>query len=669
MPTAKYSTQISSAASQTVCPYWMFRCNNGYQCFPRYYLCDGWRDCSDGSDEWSWNCVSPSIRPSSTEQYSRMSSSIQQQFPCRYNEYRCRNGQCINSNSYCNGRYDCYDGSDEDNCHSRGNSTRCQKKLDLGFILDNSGSVGYSNFEQMKRFVKDLTDFYKIGREETRVSVMSYANYANIHIRFSTYFSDKSQFDNAVDRIQYTGGGTATSIALNMAYNYMFTIGYGARGPGFKKVLVILTDGHSNTGQVSGPALKLKNYGVVIFSVGIGHSLSMQELREMASDPVDQHVITLNSFSQLESLAGKMSSQTCNASHFQLFCDKDYMTAVFNREDLSKHVNIDNLYLRSRSRYCKASWNSTHVIVKTSLTGCGTVFSKNEQTLFFSNALSEVKQSHSGVITRNYLFRANMTCSYPRKRTVGPFSFSPAKERTLVVLSGKGNFSLSMNVFRRSDYRDSYTSQDYPVLKSLSDNLYIQYSVNTSNSDLVVRAETCRATPTNRPYDSPQYVFIDDGCDKDETIRHYTYGMSSVQRFSIQAFRFLSQHRFVYLHCDLVVCYRYDSNSTCSRSTSCPRRVRRDAADKPSDDASKKYALSFGPLMYRKKSTDKSSEGQTGVNTTLLGSLVGVGCLSLILIGALVIVIKRPRRHRSTVHPQTGVENKEAIEIQDLEYT
>ncbi|XP_028394860.1 ZP domain-containing protein-like [Dendronephthya gigantea] len=392
-----------------------------------------------------------------------------------------------------------------------------------------------------------------------------------------------------------------------MAYNSMFTSGYGARGPEFKKVLVILTDGYSNW-KVSGPSRKLKNYGVVIFSVGIGQSLSMYELREMASDPVDQQVITLKSSSQLESLAGKMSSQTCNASHFQVFCDKDYMTAVFDGGDLPKHVNIDNLYLRSR--YCKASYNSTHVIVKTSLTGCGTVFTKDDQTLYFSNTLSEVEQSYSGsdVITKNYLFKANMTCSYPRKRTVGSFSFDPAKERTLVVLSGKGSFSLSMDVFTSSNYRDSYTTQDYPVTKSLSDNLYIQYSINTSNSDLVVRAETCRATPTNRPYDSPQYVFIYGGCDKDETIRHYTYGMSSVQRFSIQAFRFLSQHRFVYLHCDLVVCYRYDSNSVCSRSTSCLRRVRRDAADKPSDDTSEKYALSFGPFMHGKESTDKSQK-------------------------------------------------------------
>ena len=84
----------------------------------------------------------------------------------------------------------------------------------------------------------------------------------------------------------------------------------------FKKVLVILTDGHSNSGQVNGPALQLKNSGVVIFSVGIGNSLSMYELQVMASDPANQHVITLGNFSQLAWLAEQMPSQTCNGESY-----------------------------------------------------------------------------------------------------------------------------------------------------------------------------------------------------------------------------------------------------------------------------------------------------------------------------------------------------------------
>jgi hypothetical protein len=78
-------------------------------------------------------------------------------------------------------------------------------------------------------------------------------------------------------------------------------------------------------------------------------------------------------------------------------------------------------------------------------------------------------------------------------------------------IGGQGNFSLTLDVFENDYYSQSYTSQDYPVFKSLTDNLYIQYTINTTDPNLVVRAETCRATPTNRAYDSPQYVFIDDG--------------------------------------------------------------------------------------------------------------------------------------------------------------
>ena len=96
-------------------------------------------------------------------------------------------------------------------------------------------------------------------------------------------------------------------------------------------------------------------------------------------------------------------------------------------------------------------------------------------------------------------------------------------------------------------------------------------------------------------------------CDRDKTIRHYTGGLSRTHRFSVQAFRFLSEHRFVYLHCDLVVCHGYDYNSTCARSTTCSKR--RDV-EEGSDDASSMYSLSFGPIMQGKESTGQNTEGQ-----------------------------------------------------------
>ena len=111
------------------------------------------------------------------------------------------------------------------------------------------------------------------------------------------------------------------------------------------------------------------------------------------------------------------------------------MTAVFDRNNLPRNINNKGLYLLDRS--CNASSNSTHFIVKTPLTGCGTIFSKNEQTLFFTNVVSEGGYDNSSIITRDFFFKANITCAYPRNRTVGAFSFAPAKQKVVVVSKGE----------------------------------------------------------------------------------------------------------------------------------------------------------------------------------------------------------------------------------------
>ncbi|XP_020802668.1 basement membrane-specific heparan sulfate proteoglycan core protein isoform X4 [Drosophila serrata] len=72
-----------------------FRCHNG-DCVQGSARCDGYPECSDGSDEI--NCAGS--------------------LECQPNQFRCDSGQCVNSAVRCNGISDCRDSSDERNCAS-----------------------------------------------------------------------------------------------------------------------------------------------------------------------------------------------------------------------------------------------------------------------------------------------------------------------------------------------------------------------------------------------------------------------------------------------------------------------------------------------------------------------------------------------------------------------
>jgi len=111
--------------------------------------------------------------------------------------------------------------------------------------MDESGSVGDNDFDEMKTFVSDLVARLDVNSGFTRVGVVSFATAVDTaeHIDLDDY-TTVAQIQSAIAGMSYTGGWTNTHLALEYVRTSMLTAGAGDRSD-VQNVVVVLTDGES----------------------------------------------------------------------------------------------------------------------------------------------------------------------------------------------------------------------------------------------------------------------------------------------------------------------------------------------------------------------------------------------------------------------------------------
>uniref|UniRef100_A0A7M5V805 VWFA domain-containing protein n=3 Tax=Clytia hemisphaerica TaxID=252671 RepID=A0A7M5V805_9CNID len=116
----------------------------------------------------------------------------------------------------------------------------CKAKVDVGFVLDSSGSLK-NDYDKEKDFLKALAATFGVSDDGARAGVVTFSYYTEHSIKLNDH-TKVSTFNDAVDKIALMGSTTRIDKALRMVQNDMFTIANGAR-PGVNKVLIVLTDG------------------------------------------------------------------------------------------------------------------------------------------------------------------------------------------------------------------------------------------------------------------------------------------------------------------------------------------------------------------------------------------------------------------------------------------
>ncbi|XP_068927947.1 matrilin-4 [Petaurus breviceps papuanus] len=245
---------------------------------------------------------------------------------------RCRqgfdlqpDGRRCQARDYCNG----VDHGCEFQCVSSGNSYRCicpegrqlqadgkscdrcrAGHVDLVLVIDGSKSVRPQNFELVKRFVNQIVDFLDVSPEGTRVGLVQYSSRVRTEFPLGRY-GTADEVKQAVLAVEYMEKGTMTGLALRHLVEHSFSEAQGARPrvQNVPRVGLVFTDGRSQD-DISVWATRAKEEGIIMFAVGVGKAVE-EELREIASDPPEQHVSYSPDFSTMTHMLENLKVNIC----------------------------------------------------------------------------------------------------------------------------------------------------------------------------------------------------------------------------------------------------------------------------------------------------------------------------------------------------------------------
>ena len=85
-------------------------------------------------------------------------------------------------------------------------------------------------------------------------------------------------------------------------------------------------------------------------------------------------------------------------------------------------------------------------------------------------------------------------------------------------------------------------------------------------------------------------------CAIDETVEFIPTVEERIQRYKLEAFSFVGDHPFVYLHCKVKICNASDPNSRCAQGCLHDRRKRSLYSEETNDE---EYNLAQGPFILQ----------------------------------------------------------------------
>jgi hypothetical protein len=209
-------------------------------------------------------------------------------------------------------------------CEPEGKTLMCDSQVDVIILLDGSGSLGPSGWAAVKSMGKSLVSAFGGASNQSQVAVQLFSGPGKLStyklctgrgpvgevpdiakdcgISWETpltadtghFTADMKNAGRLIEELKWPSKSTFTSLALSQALAETL---YGRDG--VPKVVVVVTDGiPSNPSKTSEAAKALKDVARLIW-VPVTAGAPKEQLKEWASTPTDQNIVTVADFKEL----------------------------------------------------------------------------------------------------------------------------------------------------------------------------------------------------------------------------------------------------------------------------------------------------------------------------------------------------------------------------------
>ena len=184
----------------------------------------------------------------------------------------------------------------------------CNQLLDLALIVDNSGSVEY-DYTELKVFLANVTGYFAIGYDKTRVGVVRFSDIAELEFRLDKY-NNGGEIQSHVLNMPLRNEGTNTSGGIRETVQKVFSGSPGDR-PHVCNVALLITDGLSTLEENNtlSEAENAKQQNIEFFVVGVTREIDREELQSIASS--ERHFFDSTSVRYLNQLIPRIGASIC----------------------------------------------------------------------------------------------------------------------------------------------------------------------------------------------------------------------------------------------------------------------------------------------------------------------------------------------------------------------